>query len=1027
MSSPTKVISNVTVLTKTNTSPPEVEAKVESVRDLETKLTTVTVTDANNNVLYTGSSESVQNQIRAEWGAKSGNTELQERIQVRIMSQERNLDVQQQRYDSLNPSATAASAATTKDPSPPPTIKSETVTTDHGDAVPSADPKKEESIAGTRSESNIREVNVVLPPDPPTNPGTVATAIPLKRAPFLGAGTLPPLRANQEDAGDARSGQAADSVIKRYEGEELEKNPLHDYASYTYSFVLAALTPAEFNNLVKKNVVFYNTGYKPQNVVIASGSRKNVQLPRDPRFEKDFYLNELKFTTVVGMNAQSRSSNMAEMHFKIVEPMGASFFDRLYEMASALGFKNYLEIPYLLIIEFVGYRDDGTPDESSKLKSQTKFLPIKLAKIKMNITSAGSEYDVTAIPYNHAAFLTSEHGSAQANYQISAKTVGEFFAEVDDGTLVNKFLEDQRELDRRIESLKNVRDLGVDATDADIRTAIAEEKTTHAKKYHNAQSYAQALNAFERQANSLGQTGAVNIYRFSVDPEIANSKIVDFAKIPSNRAAFGSKDSNRRTDQNTENGQDGLFAVNAGTSHIDVINLVLKNSSYIKDQITELGGKSNEDPIALAQEKNKPLKWFKIIPSIKILSYDDKRNVYAKEITYHIKTYTMYNTKSPLVPKNIIKNYMREYKYIFTGNNQDILDLSLEFDTLYYTLATVDKNKWNYLNSSPTSSVDDIKLTAKNGESSFQPLKTLVVSNNAPMQTGDASIDSSKGIAVSDLWNSILGSSRGDMINVSLKIIGDPRYIKQDDVFFTPFESTTNNTLEQSNLVSLDRNVVLFDRSERFVKLTFKTPVDYGENGLLQTDDQFKTSRFTGIYRVIKVDNLFVRGKFEQTLQIVKVFGQAEDYAQYQKQEQDRMLANEPDLYATSSSTPDTRQAPASTPDAKTSAMPTLPSIPGTPAIPSIPKPTSVANLGGTRLDSDPNTNPNETPSTPGVEDRDRLEALRIQNQAGDPDATTAEQVASNRRINERLTASFGVPPGSVTPSLEDSTSTTAG
>jgi hypothetical protein len=233
--------------------------------------------------------------------------------------------------------------------------------------------------------------------------------------------------------------------------------------------------------------------------------------------------------------------------------------------------------------------------------------------------------------------------------------------------------------------------------------------------------------------------------------------------------------------------------------------------------------------------------------------------------------------------------------------------------------------------------------------------------------------------------------------------------------------------LEQSNLVSLDRNVVLFDRSERFVKLTFKTPVDYGENGLLQTDDQFKTSRFTGIYRVIKVDNLFVRGKFEQTLQIVKVFGQAEDYAQYQKQEQDRMLANEPDLYATSSSTPDTRQAPASTPDAKTSAMPTLPSIPGTPAIPSIPGPTAVANLGGTRLDSDPNTNPNETPSTPGVEDRDRLEALRIQNQAGDPDATTAEQVASNRRINERLTASFGVPPGSVTPSLEDSTSTTAG
>lgn len=1026
---PTKVISNVTVLTKTNTSPPEVEAKVESVRDLETKLTTVTVTDANNNVLYTGSSESVQNQIRAEWGAKSGNTELQERIQVRVMSHERNLDVQQQRYDSLNPSATAASAATTNDPSPPPKIKSETVTTDHGDAVPSGDAKKEENIAGTQSESNIKngQARAADNPIPPTNPGTVVTPVAIKTAPFLGAGILAPLRANQEDAGDARSGQAADSVTKRYEGEELENNPLHDYASYSYSFILAALTPSEFNDLVRKNIVFYNTGYKPNNVIIASGSRKSIQLPRDPRFEKDFYINEMKFTTVVGMNARSRGSNMAEMQFKIVEPMGVSFFDRLYEMASALGFKNYLEIPYLLIIEFMGYRDDGTPDESSKLKSQTKFLPIRLSKIKLNVTNAGSEYDVVAIPYNHAAFLTSEHGSAQANYQISAKTVGEFFAEIDDSTVVNKHLEDQRELDKRIESLKNVRDLGVDATDADIRNAIAEEKTTHAKKYHNAQSYPQALNAFERQAFTLKQVGAVNTYRFNVDPEIANAKIVEFAKTPSTRAAFGSKDANRQAEKNAENGQDGLFAINAGTSNIDVINLVMKNSSYIKDQIVELGGKSSDDPVALAEEKNKPLKWFKIIPSVKILAYDEKRNVYSKEITYHIKPYLMYNTKSPLVPKSIIKNYMREYKYIFTGDNRDILDLSLEFDTLYFTMATVDKNKWSYLNSSPTSAVDDINVFSKNGISSFQPLKTLVVSSNAPMQSGDASIDTSKGIAVSDLWNSVLGSSRGDMINVSLKIIGDPRFIKQDDVFFTPFENTTNNTLEQSNLIDIQRNVVLFDRNERFVKLTFQTPVDYNDNGLLQTDDQFKTSRFTGIYRVIKIDNVLSKGKFEQTLQIVKVFGQDSDYKQYQKQEMERMLANEPSLYGEDWPKPDARKAESASAETKPTPL-TLPGSPtGASINPTISKPVAVANLGTTRLDSDPNTNPNETPPTPGVEDRDRLEALRIQNQAGDPDAITEEQVASNRRLNERLTASFGVPPGSVTPSLEDSTSTTAG
>ena len=1027
-------ISRVTTFSESSGTERVATGRVTTEKNLNNNTTTVTVTDSNGRAVYTGTPDEVRAQIAANPTANS------EQLLAAVGKHETSLANQQVRATVSN-GDTAANAVVVNDPAPPPPIRMEAVTNDSGNAQSSANPTKAESIpADSKTAANIAANGARSPdnPQPPSNPGTYATPVRLGTATVRHPGSLTPLRPNQEDAGDARSGTAINSVIKRSEGEELEDNPLLDYASYTYNFILAALTPKEYNELSAKNQIYYNTGYKPNNVIIASASRQNMQLKRQERFLKDFYITDMKFTTVVGMNARTRASNLAEMQFKIIEPMGVSFFDRLYDMAKDLGFKNYLEIPYLLIIEFMGYRDDGTPDESSKLKSQTKFLPIKLAKIKLQVTSAGSEYDVNAIPYNHAAFLTSEHGSAQANFQIAAKTIGEFFAEKDGDSLVNKYMEDQRELDKRVESLKRVReDLGIDATDADIRNAINEERLTHAKKYHNAQSYAQALNAFERAAFNLKATGAVNTYRFDIAPEIANSAIVEFAKLPATRASFGNKDAARNKDQNTENSQDGLFAINAGTSNIDVINMVMKNSSYIRDQIKDLPVKGNEDPLAIAEKANKPLKWFKIIPSVKIHDYDEKRNIYSKEITYHIKPYLIANTKSPLVPKNIVRNFMREYKYIFTGDNRDILDLQIEFDALYYTMATIDKNKWAYLNSSPGSAVDTIKVLSRNSSDPvFQPLKTTPVSSNAPMQSGDASIDSSKGIAVSDLWNSIYGSAKGDMININLKILGDPRYIKQDDVFFAPVENTINNTLEQSNLVNADKNIVLFDRSERFVKISFFTPLDYADNGLLETTDRYRTSRFSGIYRVIKIDNVFSKGKFEQNVQIVRVFGQDSDYERKIAQEQKEILerlnmeaemtalitdAYERDRQRQSESKPAETSGGSSVSNAlpKSTAVTVQPGT-TTPTTPTVPN-------ALTRLDSDPNTNPNETPPTPGVEDRDRLKALRIQNQRGDPNAITAEQVASDRRLAERLINELSLPPESSKPSQEDSASTVTG
>ena len=43
-------------------------------------------------------------------------------------------------------------------------------------------------------------------------------------------------------------------------------------------------------------------------------------------------------------------------------------------------------------------------------------------------------------------------------------------------------------------------------------------------------------------------------------------------------------------------------------------------------------------------------------------------------------------------------------------------------------------------------------------------------------------------IAANDLYKSLMSNSRGDMLNIKLKIAGDPEFVKQDDVFYGPGE-----------------------------------------------------------------------------------------------------------------------------------------------------------------------------------------------------------------------------------------------
>jgi hypothetical protein len=124
------------------------------------------------------------------------------------------------------------------------------------------------------------------------------------------------------------------------------------------------------------------------------------------------------------------------------------------------------------------------------------------------------------------------------------------------------------------------------------------------------------------------------------------------------------------------------------------------------------------------------------------------------------------------------------------------------------------------------------------------------------------------------------------MLNVKLKIIGDPSFIKQDDIYYNPMSPEYQDYAVAGSVVSDGEETVpinattgqiIYDQEQIFVQLIIKSAVDINDKTGI-TNKQIKLSNgrttdstFSGVYKVLKVSIDLTRGRFEQTLELVKM------------------------------------------------------------------------------------------------------------------------------------------------------------
>lgn len=381
------------------------------------------------------------------------------------------------------------------------------------------------------------------------------------------------------------------------------------------------------------------------------------------------------------------------------------------------------------------------------------------------------------------------------------------------------------------------------------------------------------LDALKRSQDEFLAKGAIeypDTYNIVLDPLLEQAKVVppgsvDLKGVPMAANQTAQQQLDERTQAVDKNSK--KFSIVAGTSILQFLDQVVRNTTYIYEQQTKY-----YDPKTKKLEPNgKPANvtgWYRIgmqaVPQ-GANRYDRKRNDYAYDITYRVELYKINDTgDSAFFPDAQYQGVHKRYDYWFTGINTQVLDFQQTFDNLYYI-------------------VQNANAPVRERTTNRRELRRYY-----PQPRAEQSDQMNEG-AVSDPSAQLADYlySPGDTGRIKLKIIGDPAWIEQGEVRGgLPKLSTIYGPFLPDGTINLAGQEPLFE-------VLWNKPRDYDlSEGLMDPGTlNFGADRPAGVagdavqsyvYRMDTCVSTFSRGQFTQELEGSQIFF---DLPQAQKQQ----------------------------------------------------------------------------------------------------------------------------------------------
>lgn len=645
--------------------------------------------------------------------------------------------------------------------------------------------------------------------------------------------------------------------------ENIVRNPLEKFASFTPVWTLACLEPKQFNNPPS----YRNNPSALKHVVMSSAGRFDSQRVKTANGVPEYYINNFMMKATVAANEKTGNSNAFKFEWDIYEPYSMGTLLQSLQLAALnAGYVNYLDnAPYVLRLDFKGWDEHGL--EYTKLKP--KFFVLKLTGVKFSVTESGSMYKMEGVPYNHQG-LSDVTNTTFNDLKIMA---GE------KGTV--------------LEALKTSEDSLVTALN-DIEKKLKAEGRIGVPDVYDIQ--------FPTKSSEFSSYNEVpSVQKATVDPNAAPKQVVkgttaevqtDFTENPISQASFGfdQKDGGNfpfkkygdnvdektglvQRDKMTIDPKNRTFQFAQGQTLTAIINQIILSSDYAKAAMKE------ENMV------NGFIKWFRLDLQIELLDYDDIIGDFAKKITYRVVPFFVHHTifanpsAAPVGYTELQKKIVKEYNYIYTGKNVDVLKFDIQINNLFYTGNNSSPENETGKAADPNTQgvASNPNKTTKAGQGqAAAATQTATLGRARPKRdpkllkkpTGGTGTTTTEQAVAEAFQNAFLSGTSADLIKVNIEVLGDPYWMVDSGManYFAPVASENSQITEDGTMN--------YESGDVFVYISFRTPSDINEKtGLYDFTVGGKESPFSGIYRVIMCQSQFNEGMFKQTLECIRMPG----------------------------------------------------------------------------------------------------------------------------------------------------------
>lgn len=222
-------------------------------------------------------------------------------------------------------------------------------------------------------------------------------------------------------------------------------NMLHQFSSYNCIFTLSVLTVDEVN--------MPDETYRVQEPLLqifrsGGGANNKVTTAYEDAIGKklEYFINNVTIEGIMVPNSKTRTTNATFLEFEVKEPYSMGLFLQTLQIAATTaGYTNYIQAPYLLTVEFIGYDDDGDVLVVEDGRNLKRMFPLKFTNIEFQVDEKGSTYSVEAIPWNEQAFIDNVE-QVKTDIAISGRSVVEILQSGEQSltTVVNGRFEELR-------------------------------------------------------------------------------------------------------------------------------------------------------------------------------------------------------------------------------------------------------------------------------------------------------------------------------------------------------------------------------------------------------------------------------------------------------------------------------------------------------------------------------------------------------------------------------------------------------